>query len=135
MRGTLAALLAALILAPCSGAAETAMTAEEFDAFSVGKTLEYTIDGQDYGSESHLPGRRVIDADTGGPCHPGRWEPRGEDICFVYDADPTTLHCWRYWRDGEGLLARAVGSAPQDPPARVTVAAQPLVCPGPEVGV
>lgn len=125
------ALAAALLLA-APAFAETPMTAEEFDAWSLGKTLNYATYGTLYGSEMHLPGRRTRDADLGQPCHDGRWVARGDEICFSYDADPT-LHCWRFWRRGDGLLALPSGS-PDATPSDVTIAKTPLACPGPDVG-
>ena len=110
------------------------LSIQEFDAFSVGKTLDYAIDGQLYGSEMHLPGRKTRDADTGEACHDGTWFPRGDAICFVYDGDPTQ-HCWTFWRQGDGLLALPTDSAPDAAHSVVTIAKSPLICPGPEVGV
>jgi len=109
------------------------MTAEEFDAFSLGKTLDYSIDGQLYGSEMHLSGRRTRDADVGGPCLDGTWFAEGDQICFVYDGDPTH-HCWRFWRQGDGVVALPSGIA-DTTPSDVTIAETPLICAGPEVGV
>ncbi len=111
--------------------ADAPMTADQFDAYSLGRTLDYAVDGAVYGSELHLPGRRVRDADTGGPCRDGYWYPRGDAICFVYDGLPDE-HCWRYWRRDDGLLAQYDGG---DTPSDVTVAEAPLSCAGPDVGV
>jgi hypothetical protein len=122
----------ALITAPAC--ARTLMTPDEFETWSTGKTLDYSVDGQLYGSERHLPDRKTLDADTGGPCRAGTWAPQGDTICFVYEGDPRQ-HCWRFWRDGKGVLAELVGGTDDTPLSAVTVAAQPLVCPGPDVGV
>jgi hypothetical protein len=127
-------ILTLALLAASPVLAEAPLTAEEFDAFSVGKTLDYAVDGVIYGSESYLPERRVIDADIGGPCRPGRWEPHGDQICFIYDGS-TALHCWRFWRRGDGLLAEITDSPPDAPPITVTIADTPLACAGPDVGV
>ena len=127
-----AALALALLLAS-PARAETPMTADEFDAFSVGKTLDYAVDGVIYGSEMHLPGRKTRDADTGRECHDGTWVAQDDQICFIYAPDPT-LHCWRFWRRGDGLLAVPTGAAPDAPPSEVTVAKTPLACAGPDVG-
>lgn len=110
------------------------MTPEEFDAWSVGKTLDYSVDGQVYGSEAYFPGRQVRDADTGGPCLDGSWQADGDAVCFVYPARDGR-HCWRFWREGEAVFASPLAADPTDPPQRVTVADAPLSCPGPEVGV
>lgn len=125
-------LLLALLAAPA--AAQTPMTPEEFETWSTGKSLDYAVDGQVWGSEAYHPGRRVTDADTGGPCRTGRWFPRDGAVCFVYEASPDE-HCWRFWRQGETVLASPVTADPADPPQTVTPAAEPLACPGPDVGV
>lgn len=117
-----------------AAAAQTPMTPDDFDAWSLGKTLDYSVAGQVYGSEAYFPGRRVRDADAGGPCLDGTWYADGAAVCFVYPARDGT-HCWTYWRDGDRVLAKPVSAAPEDPAQEVTVAAGPLACPGPEVGV
>ena len=107
------------------------MTTEEFEAFSTGQTLDYWIDGAFWGSERHLSGRRTLDADAEGPCRQGEWFPKGDMICFVY-AGETGEHCWQFFRDGPRVLAE-----PSDGGllTEVTLADQPLSCPGPDVGV
>jgi hypothetical protein len=123
----------ALCLIGSAAGAQSLMTAEEFDAWSRGKTLDYSVDGQIYGSERYLPGRKTVDANAGGPCVDGVWYPEGDAICFVYAAYEGT-HCWRYWREGGAVFAKPVTAAPEEPPQRVTVAESPLTCPGPDVG-
>lgn len=114
--------------------AQTLMTADEFDAFSRGKTLDYSVNGRIWGSETYGPDRKTLDADVGGPCLEGRWFAEGDAICFVYPARDGQ-HCWQYWRVGDAVFARPLSAAPGDPPQRVTVASGPLACPGPDVGV
>lgn len=127
-------LVLALCLVGQTGAAQTLMTPDEFDAWSVGKTLDYSVAGKVYGSEAYFPDRRVRDADTGGPCHDGHWDAEGDAVCFIYPAREGR-HCWLYWRDGSSVFARPVGAAPDDPAQEVTEAKAPLACPGPDVGV
>jgi hypothetical protein len=127
-----AALLLCLLASTAS--ARTLMTPDEFDAWSSGKTLAYSVDGEIYGSEAYFPGRRVRDADTGGPCLDGSWYADGDAVCFIYPARDG-IHCWTYWREGDAVFAKPLTAAPEDPSQRVTVADQPLACPGPEVGV
>ncbi|NHB76686.1 hypothetical protein [Rhodobacter calidifons] len=115
-------------------AAQTLMTAEEFDDWSRGKTLDYAVDGQILGSETYFAGRRVRDADRGGPCIDGSWFADGEAICFVYPAI-AGVHCWHYWREGETVVAQPLSAAPDTPPQQVTEASAPLACTGPDVGV
>ena len=109
------------------------MTAAEFEAWSTGQTLDYWVDGGFFGSEMHLPGRKTIDSDPGGPCVAGVWFPEGDAICFVYDGSDTQ-HCWRFWREGADVLAQSVAADPGSSPASVTLAPEPLACPGPDVG-
>jgi hypothetical protein len=124
----------ALVLLAQAATAQTLMTPEEFDAWSLGKTLDYSLGGQVYGSEAYFADRRVRDADTGGPCLDGSWHAEGNAVCFVYPARDGT-HCWLYWRDGAAVLAKPLNASDEDPAQLVTPAAQPLACPGPDVGV
>jgi hypothetical protein len=109
------------------------MTAEEFDAWSKDQTLDYWIEGEYWGSEMHFADRRTLDADPEGPCIEGRWYPAGDAICFTYDQSPGP-HCWRFWRRDGTVFAELVG-APDQPMSTVTLADEPLACPGPDVGV
>jgi hypothetical protein len=84
--------------------ARTLMTAEEFEAFSTGQTLDYWVDGAYWGSERHLANRQTLDGDDEGACHAGTWFPKADAICFVYDGD-TGEHCWQFWRDGDRVTA------------------------------
>lgn len=126
----------ALILTVLASAAqaETPMSPAEFEAWSTGKTLAYSLDGIVLGAEAYFPGRAVRDADTGGPCLDGTWHAEGDAVCFVYPARDGT-HCWTFWRDGDAVYAKPLSAAPDDPAQRVTEAATPISCPGPEVGV
>jgi hypothetical protein len=133
MRPTIA-LPVALCLAAQAASAQTPMSPDEFDAWSVGRTLDYAVDGEVYGSESYFPGRRVLDADLGGPCVEGTWHADGDAVCFVYPLREGT-HCWLFWREGDAVLAKSRTAAPEDPAQTVTEAASPLSCPGPDVGV
>ncbi|MCU0904150.1 MAG: hypothetical protein MUE83_09785 [Tabrizicola sp.] len=127
-----------LALALCAvgqaAVAQTPMPPEDFDAWSLGKTLDYSVAGQVYGSEAYFPNRRVRDADTGGPCRDGYWYADGDAVCFVYPPD-AGAHCWLYWRDGETVFAKPVTAGPDEAAQTVTEAAGPLACPGPQVGV
>lgn len=128
--------LGVLIFAGIAAAspAQTLMTAEDYEAFSAGQTLDYAIDGEVYGSERHLPDGRTLDADLGEPCTEGRWFAEGDAICFAYDGIDGT-HCWNFWRDGDQVLTKPVGEDPAYPPREVTVSPTPLACPAPDVGV
>jgi hypothetical protein len=121
----------AFLLLSGAAQAQTPMTAGEFEAFSTGQTLDYWVDGAFWGSERHLPDRKTLDADAEGPCREGRWFPKDDKICFVYQGDPGE-HCWQFLREGSRVLAQTDDG---DLSTEVTLADQPLACPGPDVGV
>jgi hypothetical protein len=127
------ALTLALVLLAGAADARTLMTAEEFEAWSTGQTLDYWIDGTYWGSERHLSGRRTLDADAEGPCREGRWFPKDDMLCFTY-ADLDGEHCWHFWRDGPRVMAE-VADEEGGLSTEVTLADQPLACPGPDAGV
>jgi len=120
-----------LIAAPAG--AQTPMSVAEFEAWSTGKTLVYALNGVVIGSEQHLPGRQTLDSDLGGPCVDGVWFAQGDAVCFVYAAYEGT-HCWRFWRDGDLVMASPLGAAADDEAYTVTLDASPLDC-SPQVGV
>jgi hypothetical protein len=129
----------ALIAAPGTRAPAAAgdgppLSAEAFEAHTTGRTLTYARQGEVYGVEEYLPGRRVRWAFAAGLCQYGTWYPAGEQICFAYAADPEP-QCWTFWlRDGR-LAARFAGDPPGSELVEVEQSATPLLCPGPEVGV
>jgi hypothetical protein len=126
--------LVLLTVLAAAAQAETPMSPSEFEAWSTGKTLDYSVDGVVLGAEAYFPNHTVRDADTGGPCLDGTWHAQGDAVCFVYPARDGT-HCWLYWREGDAVFAKPLDAAPEDPAQLVTEAAAPLTCPGPEVGV
>ena len=68
------ALMAALMLAGAARAADdTPLTAEAFDALTLGKTMDTASGGTVYGIETFLPGRRVVWRDAQ-RCVEGRWQ-------------------------------------------------------------
>ena len=144
MRGLLAALvlLVATHAAPFARAAEGALDGAAFEALVTGRIMSYALEGEAYGTEEYLPGRRVIWAFEGGACRHGSWvEAEPGLICFAYE-DAPDRHCWRFARSGAGLLATFVGdgSGPDpeaglQPPILATPIAGPMSCPGPDVGV
>jgi hypothetical protein len=115
-------------------AAQAPMTGAEFQAHVEGRTLTYHSQGQAYGLEQYLPGRRVRWAFLGDECWDGRWYEEAGQICFVYERDPTPK-CWRFTREGGRLSARFMGSKAGQELYEVRASEEPLVCPGPEVGV
>ena len=126
--------LVLLAILASAAQAQSPMSPDAFDAWSTGKTLDYSVNGVILGSEAYFPNRTVRDADTGGPCLDGTWHAEGDAVCFVYPARDGT-HCWLYWRNGDAVFAKPLDAAPEDPAQLVTEAASPLTCPGPEVGV
>ncbi|MCE6951873.1 hypothetical protein LAZ29_13135 [Cereibacter sphaeroides] len=110
------------------------MSAAEFDAYSVGKTLSYAVGGEIYGAEQYLPHRRVIWAFRGQECAEGSWYEAGGQICFVYEHD-STPQCWTFFREEDGLRAQFQGDPDATELSEVAQSRNPLVCAGPDVGV
>ncbi|MFT4151935.1 MAG: hypothetical protein QM656_17165 [Paracoccaceae bacterium] len=131
MRPFAFALLA--LLMPLRAGAADLLTAEEFDAYTRGKTLSYTWQGQEFGKEQYLPGHRVMWAFTGDECRHGEWYESAGNICFVYDDDPEPK-CWTFQKGPTGLLAKFVGDPDGTELSEVAQSPTPLGCPGPDVG-
>ncbi|MDR0808037.1 MAG: hypothetical protein LBE86_02735 [Gemmobacter sp.] len=123
-----------LALLPVVGLAQTPMTAEEFEAYVVGKTLTYAEGGRIFGTEQYLSGRRVRWAFTQDICQDGTWFQRNEQICFVYDNHAEDLQCWTFWHDGGRLRAHFVGDPDGHELTEVEQSQTPLHCAGPDVG-
>jgi hypothetical protein len=123
----------AVLLMTGATQAQTLMTAEEFEAFSTGRTLDYWVDGGFSGSEQHLSDRRTIDSLDDGSCLKGRWFPEGDAICFLYEEDPVQ-HCWRFWSEGASVVAEYVNSNGNFS-TTVTLSDEPVNCLGPDAGV
>lgn len=116
-------------------AAQTPMTAQEFEAYVTGRTLTFGMDGAPYGIEEFRPNRRTRWAFIGDECRDGSWFERDEQICFVYDDAPDMEHCWIFWRTERGLGARFMSDLSDTVLYEVENSSRPLICPGPEVGV
>ncbi|MDJ0628680.1 MAG: hypothetical protein QNJ44_10510 [Rhodobacter sp.] len=128
------ALLLSALAAPIVALAETPMTAAEFEAYVAGRTLTFIDRGVPYGVEEYLPGRRVRWAYIGDQCRDGYWYDAGDQICFVYENNPEP-QCWIFTRAAGRLGAKFMGD---DDGRQLYEAAQsdePLICPGPDVGV
>ena len=123
-----------LLAATTQPAQAEPMTAEEFDAYTRGKTLHFAEAGQDYGAERYLPGRRVLWSFLDGQCKEGRWYAEERDICFVYEDDPEP-QCWQFTLTPRGLSAVFVN----DPGATLELyearEADEMLCLGPRIGV
>lgn len=126
----------ALATLPAAALAEEAMSAKDFEALATGKTMTYARDGSIWGREQYLAGRRVIWAFEGEACKRGIWyEAEPGLICFVYDDDPDGLECWRFYLQDGKLVAWSDATLTGMPLAVVEETAQPMACPGPDVGV
>jgi len=135
MRPILIAALIAILIDGTTGAqAQTLMTGPEFEAYATGKTLTYAANGQIYGVEQYLPGRRVRWAFVDDTCRIGHWYEAGKQICFVYDHDGTP-QCWTFHMQDGTLRARFITEPPRTDLAVVAQTDKPLQCSGPDVGV
>lgn len=125
-------ILAALVIG--APAADAGMTAEAFDSYTRGKTLYYGAQGQAYGVEKYLDGRRVIWSFLDGKCKHGEWYESAGQICFVYE-DRLDPQCWTFEQGPNGLIARFEN----DPNATELYEAQntsdEMLCYGPDTGV
>lgn len=128
--------LCVALAAPAFSQSADPLTAEEFDAYTRGKTMTYLQGGEPYGTEEYRNNRRVrwaFDADE--RCLEGVWYEAGEYICFAYD-DGGPDQCWQFFRGPGGLRARFKGDPMED---GTVYEAQdrddPLLCLGPDVGV
>lgn len=128
------AALALLALVASPALAEPLMTAEEFETFATGNTLDFHNESGIFGTEDYLPGRRVRWAATGDVCKLGQWFPVGDAICFTYEGQ-SDQHCWTIWQKGDHLEARNLLDGPDRQPRQITLAKAPVACTGPKVGV
>lgn len=126
-------LLALLVLAT-PAFADPLLTAEEFDALTLGRTMSWSEQGTVYGFEQYLPGRKVRWTFVGDECKDGTWYQQGDAICFQYEGDPAP-DCWTITRSDPDLLAQYTTSPPDTPPVVVSATTEPLACFGPKVGV
>ncbi len=117
-----------------TASAQSPLSADEFDAYTRGKTLFYGFGGQVYGVERYLPNRRVIWSFLDGDCKKGVWYEQNNQICFLYE-DRSDPQCWVFTQSGGGLIAQFEG----DPEATELYEAEDIgeemLCLGPEVGV
>jgi hypothetical protein len=127
--------LSALLLCLAAPAlAETPVTAPAFEAHVTGKTITYRQFDYVFGIEEYLPGRQVRWSVAPGLCQYGIWYPQGDDICFVYEDDPTP-HCWTFWLRGGALVALSTDDAPGNELYETDRNDRGLDCPGPDLGV
>lgn len=110
------------------------MSAAEFDAFTRGKTLTYSVGGTDFGAEEYLDGRRVRWTFLDGECVDGSWYQQGDLICFVYDGFFED-QCWTFLRGSAGILAQFENNPDSRPVYQTRESREPLLCLGPKIGV
>ncbi|WP_367117638.1 hypothetical protein [uncultured Roseovarius sp.] len=111
------------------------MTAEEFEAYTTGKTFYYGNGGAPYGAEEYLSGRYVRWSFLDGDCKEGRWfTDEGGLICFTYEDRPEP-QCWSFLQGPNGLIARYENDPQATELYEVRQSDEPLECPGPKVGV
>jgi hypothetical protein len=129
-------LAAALLLLATAAAAETPMTADQFDSYSRGKTFYFGSMGEPYGVEQYLDDRRVRWSFLDGQCVDGHWYESNGMICFEYEASPDPgPQCWTFFQGAGGLVAQFQGDPSQTTLYEVQNADEPMTCLGPEVGV
>ena len=114
------------------------LSAAEFEAYAIGKTLTYAAAGKVWGQEEYLANRQVVWAFSGEPCEYGIWtEMLAADaspmLCFVYEDKPDP-NCWQFFHGAAGLVALFVGGDGA-PLSEVAETREPMKCPGPKVGV
>jgi len=127
--------LAASLMIAAPLLASDLMTAEEFDAFTRGKTFYYGLGGQAYGAEEYLPNNRVIWTFLDGRCQNGYWYEDAGMICFEYENIPDR-QCWSFREDDDGGLVARFQDDPEELELyEVQRSGEPLQCPGPDVGV
>lgn len=126
------ALCLTLLAAPL--AAQDLMTAEEFDAYTQGKTLFYGQNGQAYGAEIYHQNRRVEWSFLDGECKEGEWFEDDGLICFVYEDNPNP-QCWSFVKGTRGLIARFENNPNTTELYEAQDVGEEMLCLGPKVGV
>lgn len=124
--------LLSIVAAPAL--AQSPMTAEEFEAYTKGKTLYFAADGMRYGVEEYLSDRRVRWSFLDGECKDGYWYQQGSQICFEYEDNPIP-QCWTFYKL-DGRLG-AVFEAEDGPETELyeVEGDGKMECLGPKVGV
>lgn len=127
---------AAVLISALPAMAQQTMSAQDFEAYTTGRTLTYNSQGTAYGVEQYLPNRRVRWAFVGNECQDGVWYERNGNICFLYEYAPTDEQCWTFQRTENGMTG--VFQGPDGPGTELYEVQQseaPLGCAGPGVGV
>jgi hypothetical protein len=114
--------------------AQQALTAEGFDAYTRGKTLYYGHEGEPYGVERYLDGRRVIWSFLDGDCKDGIWYEDNGHICFIYE-NQTDPQCWTFSKGPKGLIAQFENNPESTDLYEAQDIGEKMLCYGPDVGV
>lgn len=119
-------------------AAEPLLSEGEFRTHTEGRTFYTALDGEIYGIERYLEGRRVIwsrlDAVDEASCVYGRWYQEQTMICYEYQ-DQDGRHCFEHWLEDGVLAARSMRpDGTQREGYRDLETTDPLPCLGPSVG-
>jgi len=121
----------------CTGpviAADTPMSADAFNAYTLGRTLTFFSGGQAYGVERYMGNRQVMWSFLDGKCKEGEWYQDGAFICFVYEDNPTP-QCWMFFEEPDGLRAVYQGREAETELYEAGDSDADMLCLGPEVGV
>lgn len=110
------------------------MSAAEFNAYTLGKTLYFGTDGRAYGVERYLNNQRVVWSFLDGKCQDGIWYEEADQICFVYEGRPAP-QCWSFSKGPNGLVARFENDPEATQLYEATDIGEEMLCLGPEVGV
>jgi hypothetical protein len=114
--------------------AQDLMTADQFDAYTRGKTLIFEQDGAPYGAEEYLEGRRVRWSFLDGVCSEGHWYEQEGQICFIYEGEPDP-QCWRFFQTDAGVVSLFANDPGSAALYEVHSSPEPLFCAGPRIGV
>ena len=134
MHRTFLAATFAVIVTPGALLAETPLTGPEFDANTTGDTITYDYGNGLFGTEEYLPGGQVRWAFDGDLCIYGEWYQAEDQICFVYETDPTPA-CWLYFLEDGKIRGRYMGEGGGWEILESSRDGGPLPCAGPDVGV
>jgi len=115
-------------------AAQTTMSAAEFDAYTKGKTLFYGSEGAPYGAEVYHEDRRVQWSFLDGECKEGSWYEDAGLICFVYE-DRQDPQCWSFTKGPRGLIARFENNPETNELYEAQDVGEEMLCLGPKIGV
>jgi hypothetical protein len=128
-------LILALMLLATPAMAQDPIGAARFDALVTGRTIAWGNDGQLFGEEQYLPGRRVKWRVPNGDCQLGSWwEESPGLICFGYDTGGAPA-CWRFYEQRGELQAQSAEDATGFLWSEISNSDKPLACAGPMIGV